>query len=416
MELDEEEEAARQRYVTSSIDALEKAIQQGFCDWSWIERDSDINPLRKEKRYQDLVRRPLLTNSIGMQLVRIPSGRFMMGGRSTPERIAAAYGEEADSFRNEHPIHEVTISKPFLMGATEVTKGQFRQFVEAEKYITDAERRGSGGGTLNPTKSVQTTLENAQNWQNAFSMSDDHPVTLVSRNDAVAFCEWLSEKEQATYRLPTEAEWEYACCARPTSRYWTGQDPETLLDAANIPDAAYRDSFNNRVGYATIQGNDGFAGIAPVGEFRPNSFGLFDMHGNIWEWCSDRYDPEYYASSPAADPLGPTEHEVAEYFGARVNVVAEAVRRKLKLADGTGVRVVGTEPGSVAEQAGLQPDDVLLAVGDTPIENDKQLNDLIEKSAGSEISVSLFRQGRKLTIPMVPRKLVRYVYRGGCFG
>ncbi len=228
--------------------------------------------------------------------------------------------------------------------------------------------------------------------------------------------------------------------ARTTSRYWTGQDPETLLDAANIPDAAYRDSFNNRVGYATIQGNDGFAGIAPVGEFRPNSFGLFDMHGNIWEWCSDRYDPEYYASSPAADPLGPTEHEVAafesnrtpaasaadplgptehevaEYFGARVNVVAEAVRRKLKLADGTGVRVVGTEPGSVAEQAGLQPDDVLLAVGDTPIENDKQLNDLIEKSAGSEISVSLFRQGRKLTIPMVPRKLVRYVYRGGCFG
>ena len=125
----------------------------------------------------------------------------------------------------------------------------------------------------------------------------------VSWNDAVAFCKWLSKKEGKTYRLPTEAEWEYACRAGTTTRYYSGDDPETLAKVGNVADATFKANFPDWK--YTIKANDGYVFTAPVGKFKPNAFGLYDMHGNAWQWCADRYGADYYAASALDDPTGP---------------------------------------------------------------------------------------------------------------
>jgi sulfatase modifying factor 1 len=125
----------------------------------------------------------------------------------------------------------------------------------------------------------------------------------VSWNDAVAFCKWLSKKEGKSYRLPTEAEWEYACRAGTTTRYSSGDDFETLAKVGNVADATAKAKFPDWSW--AIAASDGYVFTAPVGKFNPNAFGLYDMHGNVWEWCADWYGDEYYAASPADDPMGP---------------------------------------------------------------------------------------------------------------
>ncbi len=243
-------------------------------------------------------------NSIGMDLVRVPGGKFRMGADESVEDAVAAFKEGKALFLPEHPAREVTITKDLLFGATEVTRGQFRAFVEATGYRTDAEKDGRGIGFFNPTFGAQG--RQLEDWRaTGFGgQSDDHPVVGVSWNDAVAFCTWLSKKEGRTYRLPTEAEWEYACRAGTRTRYWTGDDPETLATGANVPDQSYRDA-NGDQGYATLARRDGYAGAAPVGEFAANPFGLYDMHGNVWEWCQDGYDPKAYERLGKEDPREP---------------------------------------------------------------------------------------------------------------
>ena len=130
----------------------------------------------------------------------------------------------------------------------------------------------------------------------------------VSWNDAIAYCKLLSDREGLKlydgYRLPTEAEWEYACRAGTTSRYESGDDPETLALVGNIADGTFKAEYPNWKS-PTIAARDGFINTAPVGRFRPNAFNLYDMHGNVWEWCQDGYDKNYYGQSPGADPAGP---------------------------------------------------------------------------------------------------------------
>ena len=125
----------------------------------------------------------------------------------------------------------------------------------------------------------------------------------VSWNDATAFCKWLSLKEGTTYRLPTEAEWEYACRAGTTTRYFSGDDPETLAKVGNVADATLKAKMADW--QFTIKASDGYVFTAPVGRFTPNSFGIYDMHGNAWQWCADRYGKKYYTVSPRNDPRGP---------------------------------------------------------------------------------------------------------------
>jgi formylglycine-generating enzyme len=252
-----------------------------------------------------------ITNSIGMKLTLIPTGEFMMGSGESAEDTAAffnkTYGKDlvqADDFKDEHPQHRVRITKPFYLGTYHVTRGQFRQFVADSGYKTDAEKgERPGAYGWDPDKKAFVFNEK-YSWRNVgFEQTDEHPVVNVSWNDAMEYCKWLSKKESKTYRLPTEAEWEYACRAGTTTRYYNGDDPETLAEVGNVADAAAKAKFPDCKD--TIKANDGYASTAPVGKFKPNAFGLYDMLGNADQWCADWYGAEYYAKSPTADPSGP---------------------------------------------------------------------------------------------------------------
>jgi formylglycine-generating enzyme required for sulfatase activity len=183
-----------------------------------------------------------------------------------------------------------------------VTRGEFAGFVRAQGYRTETEKAGMRAWGIDPNGDWKHAPEFT--WRNpGFAQTDRHPVAVVSWNDAVAFCEWLAAKEGRTYRLPTEAEWEYACRAGTTTRFHSGNDPDTLADAANVADAAAKRRFPNWKG--TINGDDAHVFTAPVGQFQANAFGLCDMHGNVLEWCQDWYDAKYYPRSPRRDPPGP---------------------------------------------------------------------------------------------------------------
>jgi len=137
-----------------------------------------------------------------------------------------------------------------------------------------------------------------------FEQTDLHPVVNVSWNDAVAFAKWLGRKEGKTYRLPTEAEWEYACRAGTTTRYFCGDDAEALAEVGNVADGTAKTKYP---WWPAIVAKDGFIYTAPVGQYRPNAWGLHDMHGNVWEWCWDWYGKDFYKASRVDDPAGPLE-------------------------------------------------------------------------------------------------------------
>jgi sulfatase modifying factor 1 len=252
-----------------------------------------------------------ITNSIGMKLTLVPSGEFMMGSGESAEKTAAFFAKNfgmfeatADWFKADHPQHLVRITKPFYLGTYHVTRGQFRQFVKDSGYKTDAEKDPKTNVVVWNSDGKTINLSEKHSWRKtSFEQTDEHPVVTVSWNDAVAFCKWLSKKESKTYRLPTEAEWEYASRAGTKTRYYCGDDPEALVKVANIADATVKAKYPERED--TIKASDGYMYTAPVGQFKPNAFGLYDMYGNAWQWCADWYDPRYYAKSPRDDPKGP---------------------------------------------------------------------------------------------------------------
>jgi formylglycine-generating enzyme required for sulfatase activity len=268
------------------------------------------NPLSKDS-YETKQASPLavdLGDGVKLKMVLIPAGEFLMGSRESAEDTAALFNKtydgnllKAEGFADEHPQHRVRITRPFYLGAYHVTRGQFRRFVADTGYKTDAEKGGISG--WNPDKN-QFEFNEKYSWRNTgFEQTEEHPVVDVSWNDAVEFCKWLSRKEGKTYRLPTEAEWEYACRAGTPTRYYSGDDPETLANVGDVADATFELKFPG--GRYTIKACDGYVFTAPVGSFKPNAFGLYDMHGNAWQWCADWYGKEYYAASPADDPTGP---------------------------------------------------------------------------------------------------------------
>ena len=253
------------------------------------------------------------TNSIGMKLVLIPPGEFMMG--STQEDVDQLLKEAKeknyvqwyiDPLPAEAPRHRVRLTKPFYVGACDVTVGTFQRFVDDTGYKTDAEKDSKGGsGVAEKGNWVQKP---EFGWRNpSFAQTNAHPVVNVSWNDTAAFCQWLSRKEGKEYRLPTEAEWEYACRAGSTTRYSFGNDDGSLGN------------------YAWYGENSGKK-THPVGEKKPNAWGLYDMHGNVWKWCADWYDRDYYAKSLADDPTGPVGGSRRVYRGGGWLYVAGSCR------------------------------------------------------------------------------------------
>ena len=237
----------------------------------------------------------VITNSLGMKLVRIPAGEFQMGSGESAVDLAKAYDPEGKSiqpeyFANEQPQHRVRITRPFYLGQNPVTLGEFLTFHKAANYQMEAERDG-GKGDFGKLENGQLGYSASfRPWAPGGKMpTENDPVVWVSWNDAMAFCEWLGKKEGKEYRLPTEAQWEYACRAGSTTRYYFGDRVSELTDYA---------------WYSPVRTDDNW-GTHPVGGRKPNTWGLYDMCGNAWQWCADWYGKDYYANPPADDPKGP---------------------------------------------------------------------------------------------------------------
>jgi len=276
-------------------------------------------------------------NSLDMQLVLIPAGSFTMGSPEAVDQLVKAFSAaEKKWLTGERPVHPVTISQPFYLGKYEVTKGQFAKFVDDTNYKTDAEKDGKGAYGFTGDKDKPFVQKPSFTWRDwGVDQGNNSPVVNVSHNDAVAFCDWLSKSEGKKYRLPTEAEWEYACRAGTTSRYYNGDDPEGLIQIGNTRDVSLKKQIklpdNN-----TIDSDDGWPFTSPVGRFRPNNFGLYDMIGNAVEWCAVRYGEDFYSNSPQRDPTGPDSGSfwVARGGGWSTNAVdCRAAFRDRYLAD-----------------------------------------------------------------------------------
>ena len=236
---------------------------------------------------------PSFTNTLDMTFKEIPAGTFTMG---SPE------GEE--DREDDETQHKVTISKAFYMQTTEVTQEQWKALMGTEPW--QGERYVKEG--------------------------PDYVATYVSWDDAVAYCKKLSEKEGKTYRLPTEAEWEYACRAGTKTMWSFGDDEKVLGDYAWYR----RNAWDIDEKYAH-----------QVGLKKPNAFGLHDMHGNVYEWCHDYNDRDYYQQSPTNDPQGPAFGSFRVLRGGSWRNDSRSTRSALRSGDfadnrvnRTGFRVV----------------------------------------------------------------------------
>jgi uncharacterized protein (TIGR02996 family) len=216
---------------------------------------------------------PELVNSIGMRLVLVPPGTFLMGSAS----------RESRRYADESPRHEVEITRPTWVGKYPLTQAEYERVL------------GANPSFFQPGRSDNCAdLDTSQ-----------FPVESINWDDAGAFCRALSalreeKKAGRVYRLPTEAEWEYACRGCMATTFHHGRSLTTA-----------QANFDGRQPYRSPR-TDSLGRTCTVGSYPPNAFGLYDLHGNVWEWCADWKSPGYYRDSPRADPPGPPEDGTSE--------------------------------------------------------------------------------------------------------
>ncbi len=208
----------------------------------------------------------------GIDMVRIPAGEFSMGSDDS----------DKEAFDNEKPKHKVTV-RAFNLAKYEVTRGQYAAFVK------DTGR--PSGPSCWSYKNGSWVDQSGADWRKpGFAQDDKHPAVCISLTDALAYIEWLNHKTGQVFRLPTEAEWEYAARAgTTTTRYW-GDNPDDACEYANVADQTAKQTFSS---WTIHNCTDGYAYTAPVGSFKPNDFHLYDMLGNAWEWTCSAYQDKY---------------------------------------------------------------------------------------------------------------------------
>ncbi|KPK48348.1 MAG: hypothetical protein AMK72_07195 [Planctomycetes bacterium SM23_25] len=213
-------------------------------------------------------------NSVGMRFVLIPPGTFLMGSRDSAAEVArrcAMPNAQAGWFYDEHPRHKVTLTRAFYMTVHEVTKASYR--------------------TVFPPKPARGKDKKKAETPGEPKDAND-PATEVSWSDAEKFCKQLSSRDKRQYSLPTEAQWEYACRAGTETPFTFGETIST--DQAN---------YHGDYIYGSGRKGKHRGKPLPVGSLSPSAWGLYDMHGNVSEWCADRYGE--YDSAAATDPQGP---------------------------------------------------------------------------------------------------------------
>lgn len=243
----------------------------------------------------------------GMEFIFVKGGCYQMGDTS------------GDGYFSEKPVHEVCLDD-FYMGKYDVTVGQFRKFVDETGYRTEAEKSdgclGRAGNKWEQSSSF--------NWKNVgFEQDENHPVVCVTWDDAKAYTEWLGRKSGKKYRLPTEAEWEYAARAGTKGRNYWGDKPADACKYANVGDLSLKRQFSNAMVHEC---DDGYVFTSPVGKFQPNGYGLYDMMGNVWQWVADWYGPRYYSQSPRNNPAGPSNGQYRVLRGGSWNYGSQSVR------------------------------------------------------------------------------------------
>jgi formylglycine-generating enzyme required for sulfatase activity len=215
------------------------------------------------------------------EMIVVPPGRFLMGasaGEEEREQVPQPYRTRSQ------PITEITIARPFAIGRYPVTRGEFAIFVAATGH-----RAEGGCFTLSFARDPPQQFEEARDWRSpGFAQTDQHPVVCVSRADAQDYARWLGQRTGQPYRLPSEAEWEYAARAgTTTARFWDAAQGD-ICEYANVADRTFTRALNfgtdPRYNFACT---DGHVHTAPVGSYRPNAFGLYDMLGNVWQWVDD---------------------------------------------------------------------------------------------------------------------------------
>jgi len=211
-----------------------------------------------------------ITDSItGMELKHVPKGCYQMGD---------TFG---DGLNDEKPVHQVCVNN-FYIGKYEVTVGQYLKFAkETGSHYPEWLESGS-------KYNIDTGTDDYYKKVGMSRTADNYPIVGVSWNDADAYAKWLSRKSGKTYRLPTEAEWEYAARSGGRSEKWSGTSSESSLGE-----------------YAWYDKNAG-GKTHPVGQKRPNGLAIYDMSGNVWEWCADWYGEKYYSQSSRDNPRGPS--------------------------------------------------------------------------------------------------------------
>ncbi|TAL87384.1 MAG: formylglycine-generating enzyme family protein [Rhodanobacter sp.] len=216
-------------------------------------------------------------------MVVIPTGHFEMGAK-------AGISDNTDA---ELPQHEVSIDKGFAMARSAITVGQFRQFVRASGYVPDSVKLG--GASVYDERSGAMREDTDATWADDYAghkAAANLPVVNVSWNDAEAYANWLSQRTGKVYRLPSEAEFEYALRAGTTTRYWWGDGTPTRL-VENVTGSGDRSKMGRHWSHAFRHYSDGYWGPAPVMSFAPNPFGLYDMDGNVSEWVDDCWHDNY---------------------------------------------------------------------------------------------------------------------------
>lgn len=292
-------------FILGSCQSVSEEKQEN-AENTKVAQTTEVSPEVKERTliYKNL-------GSDNSKMVWIPAGSFKMG---------------SDRFSDAKPVHSVNISG-FWLDEHEVTNAQFALFVEATGYQTVAERNRNpkdfpntpldrlvpGAWVFTPAKAKLYPEEPMKWWsflaganwrhpegkQSDIKNRMDHPVTHIAYEDAQAYATWAGK------RLPTEAEWEYAARAGiATARYYWGDQLK--------PEQQWKANVYQGVFPSEDVAEDGFAGTAPVKSFSANAFGIYDMVGNLSEWCLDYYDPDYYRVAPADNPEGPAQRSEAK--------------------------------------------------------------------------------------------------------